>query len=331
MKTFFLLFLVSLLPVLLSALIYLAERTKVVSKIPYIVRQILIGILFGGLAVLGTEFGVKTDGAIINARDASPICAGLLFGAPAGIIAGIIGGVERWFAVLWGAGEYTRLACSVSTVLAGIFAAVLRKYMFDNKKPKWYYCLAAATITEVIHMLMIFLTNMTDARTAFSFVRTCSLPMIAVNSIAVMLAGILLSVLSGADRKGTRHNLKNISQSFQRFLLICVTAGFLMTTLFTWALQTELAENEANDLAQLNIEDVREDILDASNKNLLEITRNVAARINAAEKIDNELLCTLGQEFDIAEINIIDQHGIIVESTYDAFLNYDMRGGSQSA
>ncbi len=331
MKTFFLLFLVSLLPVLLSALIYLAERTKVVSKIPYIVRQILIGILFGGLAVLGTEFGVKTDGAIINARDASPICAGLLFGAPAGIIAGIIGGVERWFAVLWGAGEYTRLACSVSTVLAGIFAAVLRKYMFDNKKPKWYYCLAAATITEVIHMLMIFLTNMTDARTAFSFVRTCSLPMIAVNSIAVMLAGILLSVLSGADRKGTRHNLKNISQSFQRFLLICVTAGFLMTTLFTWALQTELAENEANDLAQLNIEDVREDILDASNKNLLEITRDVAARINAAEKIDNELLCTLGQEFDIAEINIIDQHGIIVESTYDAFLNYDMRGGSQSA
>ena len=49
-------------------------------------------------------------------------------------------------------------------MLAGVFAAVLRKFMFDNKKPKWYYCLATATITEVIHMLMIFLTNMTDAR-----------------------------------------------------------------------------------------------------------------------------------------------------------------------
>lgn len=118
-------------------------------------------------------------------------------------------------------------------------------------------------------MLMIFLTNMTDARTAFSFVRTCSLPMIAVNSLAVMLAGILLSILSGADRKGAKHDLKNISQSFQRFLLICVTAGFLMTTVFTWALQTELARNEANDLVKLNIEDVREDILDASNKTFL--------------------------------------------------------------
>lgn len=102
MKTFFLLSVVALLPVILSTLIYLAERTKAISKIPYAVRQIIIGILFGGLAILGTEFGVKTDGAIINARDASPICAGLLFGAPAGIIAGVIGGVERWFAVLWG-------------------------------------------------------------------------------------------------------------------------------------------------------------------------------------------------------------------------------------
>lgn len=81
MKTFFLLSVVALLPVILSALIYLAERTKAISKIPYAVRQIIIGILFGGLAILGTEFGIKTDGAIINARDASPICAGLLFGA----------------------------------------------------------------------------------------------------------------------------------------------------------------------------------------------------------------------------------------------------------
>lgn len=331
MKTFFLLSVVALLPVILSALIYLAERTKAISKIPYAVRQIIIGILFGGLAILGTEFGVKTDGAIINARDASPICAGLLFGAPAGIIAGVIGGVERWFAVLWGAGGYTRLACSISTVLAGVFAAVLRKFMFDNKKPKWYYCLATATITEVIHMLMIFLTNMTDARTAFSFVRACSLPMIAVNSLAVMLAGIMLSVLSGADRKSARHDLKNISQSFQRFLLICVTAGFLMTTIFTWALQTELAKNEANDLVKLNIEDVKEDILEASNHNLLELTLKIAARINAADKIDYELLCTLGKEFDVAEINIINPSGIIVETTYDRFLYYDMRGGRQSA
>lgn len=331
MKTFLWLSLIALFPVVLSALIYLTERTKVASKMSYIARQVIIGIMFGGLAILGTEFGIKIDGAIINARDASPICAGLIFGAPAGIIAGIIGGVERWLAVIWGAGEYTQLACSVSTVLAGAFAAALRKYMFDNKKPKWYYCLAIAVITEIVHMLMIFLTNMNDVRTAFSFVRICSLPMIAVNGLAVMLAGALLSLLSVREHKTAHHDLKNISQSFQRFLLVCVTAGFLMTTVFTWALQTELAKNEASELIKLNIEDVREDILDASNKNLLELTKKIASRLNSAEKADTALLNELGKEFDIAEINVIDSQGIITASTYENFLEYDMRGGSQSA
>ena len=330
MKDYLLLFLISLLPVALSAAIYFADRTNTAKRIPYAVRQIMIGILFGGLAIIGTEFGIKLDGAVINARDASPVCAGLLFGAPAGVIAGVIGGVERWFAVLWGAGEYTRLACSISTILAGVLAAVLRKYMFDNKKPKWYYCLATAVIAEVIHMLMIFLTNMTDARTAFSFVRACSLPMIAVNGLAVMLAGILLSCLSGRKEKGLRHNLKNISQSFQRWLLICVTAGFLMTTFFTWALQTELAENEAHDLIKLNLEDVYADILDASNENLLALANNISDRINSAADADSGLLVALAKEYDVAEINIIGSDGIITASTHADFLNYDMRRGSQS-
>ena len=331
METYLLLFLVSLCPVVLSALIYLAERTNAARKIPYIARQVLIGIMFGALAIMGTEFGVKIDGAVINARDASPICAGLLFGAPAGIIAGVIGGVERWLAVFWGAGEYTRLACSISTILAGVFAAVLRKYMFDNKKPKWHYCLATAIITEVVHMLMIFLTNMSDVHTAFSFVRACSLPMVAINGLSVMLAGALLSLLSEKERKSSRHNLKNISQSFQRWLLMCVTAGFLMTTVFTWALQTELAKNNANELIRLNIEDVREDILEASNKNLLELTREIASRIDFTDRTNAKLLKTLKKEFDVAEINIINQNGIITVSTHNDFLNYDMRGGEQSA
>ena len=331
MKDYLLLFLISLLPVALSGLVYLAGRTKAAERIPYAVRQIIIGVLFGGLAIIGTEFGIRIDGAVINSRDASPVCAGLLFGAPAGILAGVIGGVERWFAVLWGAGEYTRLACSISTVLAGVFAAVLRKYMFDNKKPKWYYCLATAVITEVIHMLMIFLTNMTDARTAFSFVRACSLPMIAVNGLAVMLAGVLLSCLAGKEKKSSQHDLKNISQSFQRWLLICVTAGFLMTTVFTWALQTELAQTEANDLIKLNLEDVYEDILDASNKNLLELAENISLRINSAAEVDSGVLASLAEEYNVAEINLIDPSGVITASTHADFLNYDMRGGSQSA
>ena len=98
------LFLCVLLPGVLSAGVSLLNQRSSFGRLPYAVRQITIGVCFGGLAVLFTEFGINIGSATINVRDAAPLCAGLLFGGPAGIIAGVIGGVERWFAALWGAG-----------------------------------------------------------------------------------------------------------------------------------------------------------------------------------------------------------------------------------
>lgn len=70
----------------------LSDRTK----------QWVIGVLFGCMAAFASEYGVPVGGVIMNVRDAAPICAGLIFGAPAGIIAGLIGGLYRWVSVAWG-------------------------------------------------------------------------------------------------------------------------------------------------------------------------------------------------------------------------------------
>lgn len=67
------------------------------------------------------------------------------------------------------------------------------------------------------------------------------------------------------------------------------------------------------------------------NKNLLELTREIASRIDFTDRTNAKLLKTLKKEFDVAEINIINQNGIITLSTHNDFLNYDMRGGEQSA
>ena len=144
--------------------------------------------------------------------------------------------------------------------------------------------------------------------------------MVATNGLAVMLAGIILSILAGKEKKGSRHDLKNISQSFQRWLLICVTAGFLMTTIFTWALQTELAKNEAHDIIQINLKDVREDIRDASNENLLKLARNISARIDSAENVDSDLLYSLEREYDVAEINLINPNGTVYVTVFMEFV-----------
>ena len=89
-------------PVIASIIFCLLETKTKFNNLPYFVRQIIIGIIFGGIAILGTEYGIPMNGAMVNCRDAAPLCAGLLFGAPAGIIAGTIGAIERWFAVYWG-------------------------------------------------------------------------------------------------------------------------------------------------------------------------------------------------------------------------------------
>lgn len=122
-----------------------------------------------------------------------------------------------------------------------------------------------------------------------------------------------------------------LSQSFQRWLIVLVAVAFLATTAFLWLIQTQLSISNAISLLELNLSDVREDIIDASDENLLRLTRQVAADLNKMEGITNADLRALMNRYDVTEINVIDQHGIIVATTYPDFMGYDMRGGEQSA
>ena len=112
-----------IIPVLLNCFlvlgIYLIDKHTPAKKLPPMVKQVIIGILFGGVSAFASSYGVNWLGTVVNVRDAAPLSAGLIFGAPAGIISGLIGGLYRWFSVYWGAGTYTRLACTMATILAG--------------------------------------------------------------------------------------------------------------------------------------------------------------------------------------------------------------------
>ncbi len=124
---------------------------------------------------------------------------------------------------------------------------------------------------------------------------------------------------------------QKISGAFRRWLLVLVVVAFWATTAFLWFFQTKLSEDNAVNLLALNISDVREDIIDASDENLLKLTRQIANDLNGAENITSELLSLLAEKYDVTEINHINSNGIIVASTYPDFLNYDMSSGEQSA
>ena len=329
MPMFMRLSLTAAVPVIFSVLMYLIDKKTEFNKLKYIYKQIIIGLVFGIIAIFGTEFGVNVEGANINVRNAAPLCAGLIFGAPAGIISGVIGGIERFFAAFWGAGAYTQIACSITTVLAGVFAAVTRKFLFDNKKTSWFCGLVIAALTEIFDMLMIFLTNLSDVHTAFSVVRECTFLMVAINALAVMFAILLVSFIGNRKRR-ERHEMRRISQTFSRWLLLCVSVAFVITIGFSMFLQSQLAQSDTFELLSLNIDDVKADISDASDENLLNLTKFVAKDISSQEDISENYLNELQEKYDVAEINIVDERGIIVFTTYDAFINYNMNDGEQS-
>lgn len=248
------LFYSSVITVVLSIGLYLLEKKTCFGKLDYKWRQLIIGILFGCSACFATEFNFSVEGVGINVRDSAPLCAGLLFGAPSGIIAGLIGGLERWVAVMWGAGMYTRLACSVSCVLAGLLAAVLRKFMFDNKRPSCLYGIAIAVVCEVIHMLMIFFTNMSDLTTSFTIVKIGTLPMILANAITLGLVTFLISSI-GRDRKKLEKQ-RELALAFQFWLLVSIIIAFGATSTFTVSVQSRLAEKNAESMIELTLNGV---------------------------------------------------------------------------
>lgn len=316
--------------IVLSAVFYLFEKKTSFGRWNGWGRQIVIGFVFGLLSIAGTEFGIDVGGAVLNTRDAAPLCAGLIFGAPAGILAGVMGGAERYLAVAWGAGTFTREACSIATISAGILAGMFRKYMFDDKKPSWFYGPLLASITEVFHMLLVFAIHINIAREAFVVVKACTVPMVILNSVSVGGALAVVSLLSGKRVKATGDHAK-ISQVFQKWLLIFVTGTFLITSGFTYLFESRVSEMETVRLLELGINDVKNSISQASDENLLKVSRKLKNVLDTSDTWKIPGLTRLSQEFVVSEINMIGPDGVIYLSTAPAFIGYDMSQGEQSA
>lgn len=326
MKSYISLGIAELLPVIVSLLFYYLNEKTSFGKLKYKYKQIIYGIVFGGLAVIGTDFGIPINGAQVNCRDAAVLAGGLLFGAPTGIIAGTIGGIERWFSVYWGIGAYTQLACSLSTFIAGIYAALLRKFMFENKAPGTFISLAIGVVMEVFHMMTVFLTHMDDPEKAMGIVKICSVIMIPANGFSVMLSVLVVYLVS---RKKNNDNLKTgktrISQIIQRRLLLAVLFAFSVTTLFLFKFQDEVAVTQADNLLQIALDETTEDIYDASNKNLLSAARTVSTEIKDGN------LKELAEKYGLAEVTIVNDKGVIVKSSYPGYIGFDFNNGEQSS
>ena len=320
-----------LIPIFLNCFlvlaVYLMDKKTPAGKLPYMAKQAIIGVLFGCVSAFASSYGVNMLGTVVNVRDAAPLSAGLIFGAPAGIVSGLIGGLFRWFSVYWGGGTYTRLACTLGTIIAGLMAAGFRKLMFDNKKPTWGYGICIAVVCEVMHMILIFLTNMSDSAYAFEFVKGATFPMILGNSLAVGAAIIIVSLLSH-ERFTRRKGNERIANTFQRWLLTCIVVAYIVTGSFTYFLQNGMVKIETVEVFTAAIADVEADITEKSNEHLLAIAEQVKQEYEADPAVS---LHALAEKYEVIEINVVNEDGLIIDSTLpDVIYTFDMNSTEQS-
>ncbi len=245
----------TLLPAFLTSAFVLAEKKSARWEgLPRWAQQLIVGLAFGAAAIFATETGpaILDGGAVVNVRDAAPIVAGLAFGCPAGVIAGVVGAVER---LLWGAGNTTRLACSLATLAAGIVAGLMRKLVFEDKRPVLGYAVGVGVSVETFHMMLILLTNLTSPMEAFEYVQACSFIMIVLTAIACGLAFVGQSFINRSSLFAMPPYLIN---DLAARLFFALMAALFTIFVFTLVITDSLSFQRAEEILEENVYDIQD-------------------------------------------------------------------------
>ena len=221
-----------------------------------------IGLIYGICSILSTHYGVDFGSMLLNVRDLGPMSAGLFLDPVSGIIAGLIGGIERYIAgTYFGIASFTRIACSISTCLAGFLAAFFHIYIFGRKKPSVTYAFFIGAVIEVFHMYVVFITHRDDMDMAFYVVKICSVPMIIFSGLGLAAISLVIRIGSGEwHNPFVPRESRDVPVSFRfQIWLFGVTAVVLITNFFfNYSLQTNMAVQNAKkqiDVAEEDIED----------------------------------------------------------------------------
>ena len=309
----------SLLYVIFTIFVWYAVEGKKLTA-TYI---IVIGILYGIGSILSTHFGVNYGYMMLNVRDIGPLAAGFFFHPVSGVIAGLIGGIERYIVgTYYGVGEYTRVACSISTCLAGFITLIMRKNIFRGNKPTPVYAFFIGATMEVFHMYAIFLTHSDNMELAFRVIRNCAAPMIIFTAIGMFLSSCALLMLEDKWRnpfKPMKNEEIPITTTFQKVLFVAMFFIVGINYITSYLLQTQTSYQYARNELRRTAKDIRDIYEDKQSLVKVRVGTNGAYSIYR----DNGYVISgynKGNFFKSAELVIFEEH------EEDAFFNYSFFG-----
>ena len=133
-----------------------------------------------------------------------------------------------------------------------------------------------------------------------------------------------------------------MKKNFTKRLSIYMLAAFLVTISAVFVLQTVVSQRNNTTSGMAKLEDVKqklagnEESIQKLTQNLSEDnlakTRAFADLIAADNSIikDTAKLNAVKDRLKVNELHVIDENGIITESTIDAYVGFDMKSGEQS-
>ena len=322
---------VTALYVLLTVLIWRRCQGRPMTGL----KKLVIGVIYGLCAVLSTHFGVDYSHMMLNVRDMGPLSAGLFFDPVSGIIAGLIGGIERYIAgTWWGVGSYTRIACSVSTCLAGFLAAAMNIYIFKRKKPSAIYAFFMGAVMEVFHMYVVFITHRNDMNMAFYVVRTCSPAMILFTGLGMAASSTALRICAGEWRNPFRKMNEEeipVSQRFQTWLFVTTFAILVLTQFMSFLVQTRTAVQYGETTLEAVSGDIRQtyERLRQTEENTRVLAEStavmeamaIAEEVNHSGGIDTsdvEFLENLRNIYSLLAVTAVDAEGGVIAASGDS-------------
>lgn len=180
----------------------LLERVSLILVITYIIFQtyfikrifgkslvaknkVALGIIGGFLGILGTLFGIKYNGAIVNYRDIGVILAGILGEIPGGIIAALIASVFRMFL-----GGVTAIPCFFGTLTAGIMSGMISRY-YGRKHFTFFKTLFYTAIIEIVHLTYV-LIMVKPVDLAYDITFNILFPMVITNALGVSFLNFMI-------------------------------------------------------------------------------------------------------------------------------------------
>lgn len=223
--------------------------------------RILVGVAFGVCSVFSTHYGVDYGAMMLNVRDLGPLTAGLFFDPVSGILAGLIGGIERYIAgTFWGIGSYTRVACAISTCLAGFLAALLKRFFVEKKTTNPLNAFFVGSVMEVFHMYSVFFTHRDNMEMAFFVVSECAVPMILFSGIGLAVISMVILRLSGKwshlFRRRKPEEIR-VSGRFQGWLMLTIFVFMWVTFALTYSIQTRTAFENSQDIMEKSADNLR--------------------------------------------------------------------------